>query len=422
MIIMTRVLVIGAGAQGGPCASILARDRDVSEIALADMNLELAEKVAGKIGGDKITTLRLNAANVEDVARAAKRVDAVINLTLPAYDLNIMEAALRNGAHYVDTSFGEPTLLDIRASDNFLSQIIEKRPLSFDKEFKDAGLTALLGCGISPGMVNVVTRFACDKLDTVERIRIRLGDRPLNPPEVVSAWTPTWSPFRALWGYAVEPTIFEDGQYKRYPTFACPEEYHFPDPVGPILLTYHQHQEPITIPHFIDKGIRYCYFKYPVDTLAGAFVKMGFANPDPIDVNGVKVVPREVLLKLVPPPVNAFLSEDESSCRLPPRDTYYTVVEVEGTQLGEEIKLTVSTPWPSLITGEEKSSVYEKLGTTMIDVALPAVVGAKLCLKGDADKGVVCAECLNPRAFLAMVAEMGAPVKLHETLTREIIP
>jgi saccharopine dehydrogenase (NAD+, L-lysine-forming) len=230
VIIMTRVLVIGAGAQGGPCASILSRDDDISGIVLADTNLELARKVAEKLG-DKIVTVKVDAGDVDEVSRAADGAQVIINLTLPAYDMNIMEAALRSGAHYVDTSFGEPTLLDIRARDNILSQIIEKRPLSFDREFKDAGLTALLGCGISPGMVNVITRFTCDKLDTVERICIRLGDRPLSSPEVVNAWTPTWSPFRALWGYAVAPTIFEDRQYKKYPIFSCPEEYRFPAPL-----------------------------------------------------------------------------------------------------------------------------------------------------------------------------------------------
>lgn len=419
-VITMRVLVVGAGAQGGPCTSILAKDDGVSEIVLADVNLELAKKVAAKVGTHKVVTRKLDAASVDDVSLAAKGVDVIINLTLPAYDMNIMEAALRSGAHYVDTSFGEPSLLDIRARDNILAQIIENRPLSLDKEFKDVGLTALLGCGISPGMVNVITKYACDKFDHVNRIRIRLGDRPLKQPDVVSAWTPTWSPFRALWGYAVEPTIFENGEYKRYPIFSGPEEYHFPDPVGSILLTYHQHQEPITLPHFIDKGVQYCDFKYPVDTLAGAFVKMGFASPDPVEVNGIKVVPRNLLLKLVQPPVNAFLTEDESSTRLPPREAYVTVVEVEGSQSGEEIQCTISTPWPSLTTPEERSKVYDKLGTNMIDVALPAVVGAKLCVRGDADKGVICAECLDARVFLEMVAGMDAPVKLHEVMRKEI--
>jgi len=35
---MKKVLIVGAGAQGGPCASILARDKDVSEIVLSDID------------------------------------------------------------------------------------------------------------------------------------------------------------------------------------------------------------------------------------------------------------------------------------------------------------------------------------------------------------------------------------------------
>ena len=54
-------------------------------------------------------------------------------------------------------------------------------------------------------------------------------------------------------------------------------------------------------------------FKYPVDPLAGAFVKMGFADDREIDVNGVRVVPRDVLMKLVQRPANAFLDETETS-------------------------------------------------------------------------------------------------------------
>jgi hypothetical protein len=104
---------------------------------LGDINLELAKKVSKKIGSDKITVKKLDASKTEDVEKAAKGADAVINLTLTVYDLNIMKAALISGAHYIDTSFGEPDLMDIRARDNILSQIIEKRPLSLDKEFKE---------------------------------------------------------------------------------------------------------------------------------------------------------------------------------------------------------------------------------------------------------------------------------------------
>jgi saccharopine dehydrogenase-like NADP-dependent oxidoreductase len=418
---MKKVLIVGAGVQGGPCASILARDENVSEIVLGDIDEELARKAVGKIGSDKIRAVKLDAANVDEVAAAAAGADVIINLTLTAFNPAIMQAALQSGAHYVDTSFGEPSLMDIRARDNILAQIIEKRPIAQDREFKDAGLTALHGCGGSPGTVNIVTRYICDKLDRVDEIRIKLGGRVMQAPtEVIKGWEPSWSPFRALWGYAVEPTMFVDGEYRKYPTFDQPEEYVFPDPVGPVLLTYHQHQEPITLPHFIGKGIRLCDFKYPVDPAAGAFVKMGFGKPEAIDVKGVQVVPRDVLLKLVNPPVNAFLAEDEASARLPMNRVFLIALDIKGQKADESLAYSVSLPFSFYGTTEEKIDVFHRFGTMIIGVALPAVVGAKMCVAGEADRGVICAECLDPVRFLQMMAGMGAPVKLRETVSKEV--
>jgi hypothetical protein len=54
--------------------------------------------------------------------------------------------------------------------------------------------------------------------------------------EVVTTWEPTWSPLRALWGYAVEHTIFEKRAYRKYPLYSGYEEYHCPEPIGMILI------------------------------------------------------------------------------------------------------------------------------------------------------------------------------------------
>ena len=418
---MKKVLIVGAGGQGGPCASILARDKDIAEIVLSDIDLDLANKVKSKIKSDKITTIKVDAGKVEDIERAAKGVDAIINLTLTAFNSNIMKAALKSGAHYVDTSFGEPSLLDILARDNILSQIIENRPLELDNEFKKAGLTALVGCGGSPGVTNVLTRYICDKLDHVDKICIRTGYKLLEKPkDVVRGWEPTWSPFRVLWGYAVEPTVFEDGEYKKYPIFSGGEEYDFPDPAGPILISYHQHQEPVTLPRFIGKGIKYVGFKYTIDPIVGALVRLGFANPDPIDVKGVKAVPRDVLMKLGPHPIDAFLAENESTAKLPPKSAHPYVVEIKGEKSGEDMKYKIWWPFSLFTNAEEKLELYKKFGTTKIAVALPAIVGAKMCVEGEAARGVTPAECLDPVEFLKKMADMGWPLKFHETLSREV--
>lgn len=415
------VLVVGAGAQGASCASILARDKDVSQIFLGDIDLALANKVKDKIKSDKVTTIKVDAGRVEDIEKAAEGVDVIINLTLTEFNFNIMQVALRCGAHYVDASFGEPSLLDIRARDNILAQMIEKRPLSFDSEFREAGLTALLGCGVSPGVFNVLARYVSDKLDSVESIHIRLGRRPLvSSPEGASGWAPTWAPFRVLWGYAVEPTMFEDGEYIKHPIFSKCENYDFPDPVDTIPLVYHQHQEPISLPYFIGKGIKNCDFKYTVDREAEAFVRVGLAGSEPVEVKGVKVVPRDVLLKLVPHPGDRFLNEDENTARLPIEVAAGGVLEVTGSKSGKDMEYKISFALFLWATPEERLEVYRKFGTTNIYTALPAIVGAKMCMGGNAKKGVICAECLNPVEFLKIMAETGWPLKFNEMCSKEV--
>ncbi len=405
---MKRVLIIGAGAQGAPCASILARDRDVSEIVLGDIDLGLANKVKEKIGSGKITTVKLDAGKVEDIERAAKGVDVIINLTLCQFNANIMEAALRSGAHYVDAALNEP----------IWTQLVEGQPLELDDEFKAAGLTALIACGGTPGVTNVLVRYACDKLDRVDEIRIKVGGKILGEPdEVVSAWDPGWSPEIALMDYAAESEVFEDGKYKEYPPFSECEEYNFPEPVGPILICHHNHEESLTLPRFIGKGIKYCDFKYPLDPTAGAFIKMGFASTKPIDVKGVKVAPMDVLMKLVRHPVDTFLTENENTAKLAPKFTFFMVMEIKGAKSGENVTYILSQSSPS---AEENLELYRKFGTAEIFVALPAVVGAKMCVEGDAPSGVIAPECLDVVKFLKKMTEMGATVKFSEVCSKEV--
>ena len=405
-----RVLVVGAGGQGAPCASILCRDNEVSKIVLADINLELAEKVADKIGSSKVATMRVDAGNPEDLLKAAKGVDVIINLTLPRFNISIMEAALKSGAHYVDTALG----------DLIWRQLVEKKPLEFDDNFKKAGLTAVIGCGGSPGLTNVLIRYACDKLDSVEKIRCIIGRRRLEESEgAIKAWDPGWCPDVALDDYAEEPVVFEDGEYKLVPPFSGVEEYKFPDPIGPLLVSLHVHEEAVTLPRFIRKGVRYAEFKYPLDMVAGALVKLGFASHDLIKVSGVKVAPRKVLLSLVRRPVDSFLTEDEKTIVSPSEYSAIVMMEIEGEKAGDKAKYTLSRRL-SGASADEKLRMFRRLGTTRVFVAAPAIVAAKMSIEGEAEKGIIAPECLDPVNFLKMMVDMGVPVKFQEIMSRNI--
>jgi saccharopine dehydrogenase-like NADP-dependent oxidoreductase len=219
----------------------------------------------------------------------------------------------------------------------------------------------------------------------------------------------------------VEPTIFESGQYKKYPIYSGYEEYDFPEPVGMIPLVYHQHQEPITLPHFIGKGIQYCDFKYTLDPQVGTLIKTGFAISEPVDIKGVQVAPIDVLMKLVRRPADDFLTEDASTAGLPLQIVGRVAIEVKGGKGAEEIIYKIVYPLSLYETVVEKLELYKKFGASNIYVALPAIVGAKMCVKGNAERGVITAECLDPIKFLKMMASMGGPVKFLEVCSKKAV-
>jgi saccharopine dehydrogenase-like NADP-dependent oxidoreductase len=401
------VLIVGAGGQGAPCASILARDVNISRIVLGDINLDLANRVKDRIGSGKITAVKLDAGSVEEIEKAAQGVDVIVNLTLIRFNDNVMQAALNSSAHYLDTALG----------DTLWNQLLEGESLFLDKEFKDAGLTALVGCGMTPGITNVLARYACDKLDRVDRIYVRAGFKPLDE-ELVREWDPGWAPEIALMDYAEPIPVLENGKLEEYAPFSGVEEYAFPAPVGPLVISHHAHEEAPLLGRFIGKGLKYCEFKYPLDPIAAALVLMGFAKREPIEVKGLRVAPIDVISAMVRQPVNAFFLETEETVQLPVPSVGALEIEVHGAKSDESVTYRLTKVFSP--SSEEQMELFRRLGTAQIYVALPAAIGAGMCVQG-VTKGVIAPECLDPIAFLKAMSDVGAPLSFTEECIKEVV-
>jgi saccharopine dehydrogenase (NAD+, L-lysine-forming) len=86
--------------------------------------------------------------------------DVVVNATQYEVNLEVMEGALRAGAHYTDLGGLFYTT---------------RKQLLLDERFRDAGLTAVLGIGSCPGIANVHAGDIGRRLDTVKSIKIYNG-------------------------------------------------------------------------------------------------------------------------------------------------------------------------------------------------------------------------------------------------------
>jgi len=376
-----KALIVGAGAQGSVIAKEFVKSPDVSEVRLSDIDLKRAERIAESLKSEKVIVYSVDANNVGNIMRAGRNVDVIMNATLPQFNLNIMEAALKIGAHYEDMA-------------SYPSE-----QLALSDKWKEAGLTALIDCGASPGVTNVLAAHAADRLDRVEKIRVLFGSRVIKEAE---EYVPVWSPETAWAGMAAEPIVYEDGEFKTVLPFTGEGVYAFPDPVGPQTVYWHSHEEPETLPRFIDKGLRFVDFKIggPELPLAKAIVKFGLLDDKPREVKGVKVAPRDIFFSLLPPTLPPEEMERKRKKGLLGEWAGCMLVEVHGEKAGEKLTYTL---YRVMRTGPDEP------GIPVIGIA--ASIFALMLGKGKIQtKGVIPPEALEPdvrQAFLAELAKYG---------------
>lgn len=394
-----KVLVLGGyGAQGSVICTYLARSPDVSEVVCTGRDLEKAKRLAQRLKSDKVKPKKLDAGKRDELVMAAKEMDLVVNSTAPKYNLSIMDAALKGGAHYQDLASG-PTDIPM---DKFVAKQIER-----NNQYEDAGLVALINTGSSPGVVNTLARHAADKLDRVDEIRIRYTGF-METKEFISLWSP-----ETAWAdMAEEPYLFENGKLKRIPPFSGQEVYVFPEPFGPQTVVHHHHEEVVTLPRFIGKGLQYVDFKMgDADILTAKSIwEIGLLNDKPINVKGAKIAPRDVFLSVIPPPLTMEEVEQKIKEEKVIDAAECAVIEIAGEKTGEKTRYTYK--WPTLGI-REASKIVPGATQESYATGVPAAIFAWMIGKGEIETtGVIAPECLGlevRKLFFTKLSEMRMP-------------
>jgi saccharopine dehydrogenase-like NADP-dependent oxidoreductase len=378
----------------------------VDEVLVTDIDRSAAERVCEKIGDAKLRSAEIDATDAAAVASAAAGAGLVFDFVMPWMACSVMEGALRAGSHYVNTAFDEP----------YWSDLLQGRPLSLTGKFEEAGLTALLGCGMAPGFINVLIRKHTDMLDVVDSIKIRIAKGHTGGgayDDIFKPWNPGWAPIQALKDCADRAMYYQDGACRFAAPYSGVEEWVFAAPLGKKLVTHHSHEEPYSLPRTIGKGLKYCDFKYYLSYHPAALVSLGLASEEEIDVKGVKVKPIDVCAAVLPKAGNAFLEEDPSTFSWQDGHVFMDMVaEVSGEKAGEEITFVISCPKMT----SPAQAIYDLFGTSLVNVALPAVVGGRQITEG-AKKGVIFAEELDPDRFIDDMKATGYPYRW--TVTRK---
>ena len=286
------VLVFGAGAQGNVVATLLARAGDVGSIVLADLDEARAGETARSIGSDKVRSARADVTAVDETAALIRAggFDLVVNVAPPQFIPRAMKAALQAKCNYLDLS--SVSLYEIDG--------LPYEQMQDAAAWADSGRIALINAGSAPGLTNIMARDAADRIGEIDRIAIK--DFCLT---TCDEYVPLWILSVYAIDCATEPWIWEDGRPRRMPIFSGEETYDFPPPIGARGKVYlHAHEEPVSIPLHLGKPVRYCDYKIgepDIDSWRFLVERLRLMDETPVQVGGVAVRPRDLLLKVLPP-------------------------------------------------------------------------------------------------------------------------
>src|SRR5438876_860400 len=231
-----RIIVLGGcGAMGSEATRDLARTSDFEEIVIADANLQRAQALAAELGGGRLRALQADASDEVGLTEKLRGFDVVANCTTYHFGMNVIRAAIAARVNYLDLGglFNTP------------------RQLELDELAREAGVTACLGCGATPGVTNLMARYATDQLDRVDEVHIAFASfRSIAPsPGLLDTVLDEFSPGsrRFFW---------REGEFVEVPAFSGAKQVRFAEPVGEIETYYVPHSETHTIHRFIDKGVR----------------------------------------------------------------------------------------------------------------------------------------------------------------------
>ena len=392
-----KAVVLGGGLTGRCAVRDLIENQRVTEVVVADIERERLENFAAGLKSSKLKTETVDVRDHERTAAVLKDADVVLNAVQYYFNIDVMKAALQARTNYLDLGGLFHTT---------------KKQLELDSDFKKAKITAIVGMGGVPGISNVMARWAVDRLDSVDTIRVRDGWRDFTPnaPRFVVTWS-----IQTLTDEFSQPAIiFENGEYKEIPALTLPETLTLPSPIGEVEAFTTLHSEIATFPSsFKEKGIKNVNWKE--GSLKGwqrdyeLLAALGLTSQKEITIENAQISPRQFLLKLLADR-NLFGHPED----IIPNDWECSRVNVIGTKRGKSVELQLEV----LFSAKQEW----KMSCAQYGVGIPASIAAQMLGANQIEsKGVLPPEkCINPAEFFRelqkrnMQVNIRAPIELTE--------
>jgi saccharopine dehydrogenase-like NADP-dependent oxidoreductase len=340
-------VILGGGMVGAAMAMDLARDADLA-VTVVDAREAALERVRSRFG---VATRAADLADPSAVRAAVADADVVLGALSSVIGLQTLQAVIEAKKPYVDISF------------------MAEDAREHDALARANGVTAIVDCGVAPGMSNLLAGYANELLSPCEHIDIMVGGLPAErrwPFEYKAGF----APHDVIEEYVRPSRIVESGKIVVKEALSEPE---FVDFAGLGTLEAFNTDglrslaDTLAVPHMRERTLR-----YPGHiALMRVLRETGFFRKDTVDVGGVKVRPLDLTAALMFP--KWTFDEGEADV---------TVMRVEaiglkkdaGTSTGQRVRLR----W-DLFDRYDPATNFRSMSRT---TAFPATIVARAVLAG----------------------------------------
>jgi len=407
------VLIIGAGGVAHVVAHKCAQNNDrLGELHIASRKREKCHRIVESVYSKgsmqrpgNFHTHSLDAMDVQATAKLIRSTNAaiVINVGSAFVNMSVLSACIETGAAYIDTAIHEDP-----------GKVCEAPPWYANYEWKRrdecaaAGVTAILGCGFDPGVVNAYARLAkddwLDSIASLDIIDINAGqhghyfatnfDPEINFREFTST---VWSWQSRQWQAG---KMFEHKQTWNLPVVGAQTTY----------LTGHDEIHSLST-HLDIPDIRFwmSFGDHYVNVFT-VLKNLGLLSEQPVTTaEGLEVVPLKVVKAVLPDPAS-----------LAPRYTGKTCIGslLKGHKNGVEREVFIYNVC-------DHEATYKEIGSQAISytAGVPAVAAALMIADGTWDvRRMVNVEELPPQAFIKLMDKLGLPTQVMDSETLGAAP
>ena len=342
-----RMLVLGAGLQGSACAYDLLQDKEVEQVRLADVKITHLPDFLAPYSGRRLLPTPLDVRDEDAVRGLMRECDAVMSAIPYYFNFDMARLAVDAGVHFTDLGGN--------------TEIVSQQK-TLDQEAKRKSITVVPDTGLAPGMVNILAENGIRRMDSVKSVRIYVGGLPQHPEPPLN-YQIVYSLEGVLDYYTTLSWVLRNGKRTQVRALSELEPVNFGDGVG-TLEAFHTAGGLSTMAFRYEGKIpemEYKTLRYPGHAeRMEAIRELGLLDLDPVDVNGMKVIPREAFMAIAGPRLTKPEGKDLVALR----------VVVSGTKGGAPKTMT----WELIDRYDERHHISAMMRTTGYSLSITGMM------------------------------------------------